>query len=311
LGWVTYIHLNAMKNKVMSIMIIMFVVVVVKFTIIFYMPANLTPGESLGGPVAGAPVRREFVTFRTLFHPFAYPPTNNAVLTLHLENYAPGSVRPHDNQILTIRQEGITSLAALYEAVKNAKSNVQISVELVRERYIVIRTDIHGLQYAMISDSLITGGTVEVTSDGGRMFGYMPLQGRFFDKDVFALDFWQIEGENYTIYVPYPLFDDHLLFYLYDSQAASGLHKNHDLSHQIGHYYRVYGNIADFRAFYETLNLYEVKEGNGQLVLEGQIYRRESGEISATTIPVNGRIILNFKEKDEQYYVSYSFKVGD
>lgn len=253
----------------------------------------------------GGLVRRNSITFYTLFRSLDYTNYNDTALTLYLENYFGTAVAPHANQLFNVRQDDVTSLASLYEAVKTAQSNTRISVELIRESYIVIRTDLHDLQYVMITNSLLSSGT---SSDS--IFGYMPMQGRFFDQDVFqdvyALNFWQIEGVNYAIYIPYHLFDDHLLFYLYDSQ---GLDRNHDLSHRIGHYYKIYGNMDDFRAFYEDLNLYEVMEVDNQLILKGQIYKRELGHSSAEVSPINGRIILSFKEEGGQRYVAYSFDV--
>jgi len=286
-----------MKKK--HIIIIVAAVAIIISATIFYMFTNNKQTQ-------GGYKMKDTVTFHTLFYPFAIPPTTDSILILNLENYVDGSIAPHENQIFTIKHENINSL---YEAMKNIQSNIQINVELVRENYIIIRTNIKDLQYAMIAPTVLTSGTADINTDDNRAFGYMPMQGRFFDQDVFAQNFWQVDGENIATYIPYHLFDNHLLFYLYDIQNSSDVHKNHNLSHRIGHYYKIYGDMADFKAFYESLNLYEITENDGQLILYGLLHKRELGYSSADITLINGKVILNFKEENGQHYVAYSFDI--
>jgi len=248
----------------------------------------------------GGPVRRDSIIFHTLFCSSDYINNNDGTLVLYFENYTAGGVAPHANQLLTVMQYDINSITSLYEAIKSVKSNSEISIEFVRESYIVISTDIHNLRYVMISTSLLTSGTAN-----NRVFGYMPMQGRFSNQNPPFDNFGPIKDMGFEIYIPYHLFDDHLLFHLYDSKNGD---RNHELSHQIGHYYRIYGDITDFKAFYESLNLYEIEYSDSYLVLEGQIYMREKRNFSTSLSCINGRIIMSFAEINGQRYVAYSFQ---
>ena len=115
----------------------------------------------------------------------------------------------------------------------------------------------------------------------------MPLQGAFFDQDIFSNvgdNYWQIDaGESFVMYVPYHLFDDHLLFYFYAFQHYGGLRRNNNLSHQIGHNYKIYGDIADFREFYESLGIYEITEDSSRLIC---IFRPDPATQSGHIRPV-------------------------
>jgi len=76
-------------------------------------------------------------------------------------------------------------------------------VELSRGSYIVIRTNMPLLRYAMIAPlSMTTGYDADDATDGHRTFGYVPMQGKFFDEDVFALDYAQMEGGNHAVISP-------------------------------------------------------------------------------------------------------------
>jgi len=174
----------------------------------------------------------------------------------------------------------------------------QMNAALVRGRYIAIRTDIADLQYVMIAPSPRSEiGLGQEMTEGRTWFDFMPMQGRFFDQDVFAQHFWQIQGDSFATDVPYHLFDDSSLFYAtgaYDFDSFHGVVNNVDLAHQIGHYYRIYGNMADFRAFYESLGLYEIVETDDQLILTSSAHI----------------MTLSFQEDNGQHYVVFSFEKG-
>ncbi|MBS3976130.1 MAG: hypothetical protein KGZ75_05305 [Syntrophomonadaceae bacterium] len=258
---------------------------------------------------AGGSMRANSIIFLSLLQP------GSVNLKLDLKCYVGAGVPPFANQSFSINRDDFetapyhdNSIIPLYEALKDAQTNPRITgIELVRERYIVISTDVSDLRYAMIVRASTHGGG---SSDTG--FDYMPLQGAFFDQDIFSNvgdNYWQIDaGESFVMYVPYHLFDDHLLFYFYAFQHYGGLRRNNNLSHQIGHNYKVYGDIADFRAFYGSLGIYEITEERDSLILEGQIHRREAGVLSANLAPINGRIILSFSEESGQNFVVYSFE---
>ena len=273
------------------------VIIIVIIGIVVYL--NYYQTQIGDEPPSGGLIKRNSISFYSLFQASNYTPENDTIFTIDLEHYVGGSVVPHANQVFGVKQDTIISLTSLYNAIKNAQSNSQISVELVRESYIVIRTEIHDLQYVMISNSILSSAF-----DRDTVFSYVPMQGRFFAQDVFTLNYWQIDGENFSIYIPYHLFDDHLLFYFKDDSI---LHENYELLHNIGHYYRIYGNMADFMTFYESLNMYEVIEHDNQLRLKGPIYKRELGSSFAHVSIINGTIILSFREEGGQLYVAYSF----
>jgi hypothetical protein len=206
--------------------------------------------------------------------------------------------------------DDLRSIVSVYEMVKNARANTSINVELVRDSYIVISTDIPDLRGAIIFGSSLYSGRSTYSA-----FDYMPMQGRFFNQDIFGFAsrrepfIWSLRGVSFVTYMPYHLFNDHRLFYLYDFRPGGGLRHNRELSHQIGHYYRIYGDMADFKAFYESLDLYEVLEEDNTLILEGQIYKWGGGAVRDVdrAVPVDGRAVLRFKEENGQRYVAYSF----
>jgi hypothetical protein len=211
-------------------------------------------------------------------------------LSLNFAHYKFGGTPPFALDRFALSDEH--DIQSVYELLRT-----QVNAEFVRERYIVIRTNIPDLQYVMIARSARTEKTLEQEITEGRSwFDIMPMQGRFFDQDVFALSFWQIQGDSFVVDVPYHLFDDFTLFYVTDAYDYDfhGIAGNFDLSHQIGHYYRIYGNVADFRAFYEKLGLYEITETDDQLILVS----------SAHTM------VLSFQEEDGQRYVAFSFELN-
>ena len=254
----------------------------------------------------GGPHRVDSIFFRSLFYPLVpldfINPDDSFVLTLHVDGYVSGP--PYAFQIFTadiMQDVQNQNLRNFYEVVRNAQSSTPIHAELICDEYIIIRTDNPNLRYVMFTYA-------QTPLDRGRgVFNYMPMQGQFFDQDVFALDTWQVEhGTGFAVDVPYHLFDDHLLFYFFDFRHGGRLRINPDLAHQSGHYYRIYGSMADFRAFYEGLGLYEITEADDQLILEGLVHQR-SGAWNAAGV-VNGRIILSFREENGQRYVAYSFE---
>lgn len=255
----------------------------------------------------GGHMKSNSIVFQTLFKPFdTYPFNDDSVLKLYLECYVPESVPPMANQMFMLRHDGGT-IRSIYEKVKDEPENSQFDIKLIRERYIVISSNIDGLRYAMIVCASVHGGRLQ-----GEMFDYLPMQGCFFDQDMFIQSLWEIEGENFTTYVPYHLFDDYTLFYLYDFHYDAGLlSKNFNLSHQIGHYYRIYGDIADFRMFYESIATHEIVEENDRLILLGSIYRRSDVGFHSSVTPVDGRTILSFREENGRRYVAYLFEVAD
>ena len=177
--------------------------------------------------------------------------------------------------------DGEQDINSVYEILRE-----QVDAELVRGRYVVIRTDVVDLQHVMIAPSVQTA-----MAGGLSWFDIMPMQGRFIDQDVFEERFQHIQGENFATYIPYHLFDD-ISLYCIPGPHGSVIAWNGDLSHQIGHYYRIHGSMADFRAFYESLGLYEIAETEDQLILTS----------SAHTMT------LSFQEEDGQRVVAFSFE---
>jgi len=203
----------------------------------------------------------------------------NSELMLDFVHYR-GSIPPFALERFALSDEH--DINSVYEML-----HTQVSVELVRGRYIIIRTDIVDLQYVMIAPSVQT-----TMACGRNWFDIMPMQGRFFDQDVFSQRFWPIFGDSFATYIPYHLFDDASLYYIpgpYGSVIANNVY----LAHQIGHYYRIYGNMADFRAFYESLGLYEIIETDDQLILTSSAHI----------------MTLSFQEDNGQRYVAFSFEL--
>lgn len=134
-------------------------------------------------PVAGGSMRANSIIFRSLLQP------DSVTLKLDLKCRVGAGVPPFANQSFSINRDDFetapyhdNSIIPLYEALKDAQTNLRITgMELVRERYIVISTDISDLRYAMIVRASTHGGG---SSDTG--FDYMPLQGAFFDQDIFS-----------------------------------------------------------------------------------------------------------------------------
>jgi len=227
----------------------------------------------------GGLMRTESITFWT--------PSLDSNFTLDLECYIIAGVRPTAYQSFWSDQD----IHSIYEVVR-----AQANAEVVREGYIVISANAPGFRYVMIAERPLPQGEHEYNAFNalGQRFVFMPLQGRFFDQDVIAQSFWQIQGNHFVVDVPYHLFDDPLLFYVTGAYDLSleGVVGNFDLSHQIGHYYGIYGSMADFRAFYESLGLYEIAETEDQLILTS----------SAHTMT------LSFQEEDGQRVVAFSFE---
>jgi hypothetical protein len=276
-------------------------------------PADESAGEwgtdvAMGG---GGTMLTDLIIVHTLFHPYTFPQSLypyesdrviiDAFLEIHLNCHIPSGVMPIASKTFALDN---ATIEEVYEIVRNAQTNVPINVELVNGEYIVIRTEVIDLRYAMI--------TYAPTSDGwsGTGFNYMPMQGAFFDFDVFSHHFGQItDTENWAMYIPYHLFDDDSLFSVYKEGEYGGLRTNIELSHQVGHDYRIYSDITGFKEFYESLGLYEITVEGNTLILEGQIHRRNSSSVTADISTVGGRIILTFSEENEQRYVAYSIEV--
>ena len=244
--------------------------------------------------------RKDFILFPSMMIPFSYPQSQENHLILYLNCYYDGTLMPHYNRGFYVNKENITIDSIYTELLKQKLHNdLLIAINRFRDDFIVIRTDVLLLQYVMIVNSNVTH-RVEYKN----LFGYMPMQGRFFERDVFLHNFWDIEDENYVIDMPYHLFDDHLLFYVLDNQEE---YKNHFLSHRIGHYYKIYGSIKEFKDFYTSLNIFNIKEDNHQLILDGKIIKRCSSQLDTEAILYDSIITLDFKEYDGFYYVAYLF----
>ena len=285
--------------------------------------------------VEGGSAKTDTIVFQSLFRPFVYPFEGGTTLSLNLDCYVGAGVPPMANQSFVVTEKEIPNLfldynqyesshgiVALYETLKanqeNSQKNPQkdnqiTNIELIGD-YIVISTVLPDLRYVMIVRSSKHSGD---SSGRGYGFDYMPLQGFFFEQDIFddiPDNHWRIEGENIATYIPYHLFDDHSLFYQYAFGYYGGLRKNHNLSHQLGHYYEIHGDISDFKAFYESLDLYEITQEDSRLILEGTFhvrdgtsYIREEGMPASEVVsPVETKMFLDFKEESGKRYVAYS-----
>lgn len=300
-------------------------------TVFLFIFALFTITMLSGCQKAGGESKTSAIVFQSLCHPVE----DGITLTLNLDCYIAGAVPPMANQKFIVTEKEIPNLyldngqysntdgaVALYEVLKDAKLDERITnIELIDNRYILISTDIPDLRYVMIFRSSIFGGDLSESDDlskRGVSFDYMPLQGKFYNRNIFTdipNNHWQIDGTNIAAYVPYHLFNDYSLFYQYAFKHLGGLLKNNHLSHQERYNYKIDSDITDFRAFYESLDLYEISEENNRLTFKGIFYKRdgsstvEEGRPTTEIVsPVNGIMTLDFTEEDGQRYVAYSFE---
>jgi len=224
---------------------------------------------------------------------------DDAYLELLFENYT--WTQPASSSVYYFSLGQNLSVYALYELIREAESNVPIAVELIRDQYIIIQTNLPGLSYALITETFWYSPSSRSYSE----YAFMAMQGSFIEDAIIYRDEALITGK--VIYIPYHLFDDHSLFWSEDLNTPLCTGTGNEFGHFIGQYFRIYGDKADFSAFYASLDLYEITETENQLILDGPIFR----SIQATGRPgqQQGRIILTFREENERQYVAYSFEL--
>lgn len=130
-----------MRHKI--IMGAFVIVVFVAITVFVFVSSNQRAGGSM---------RANSIIFYSLLQP------DGVTLKLDLKCRVAAGVPPFANQSFSINRDDFetapyhdNSIIALYEALKDAQTNPRITgIELIRERYIVIFTDISDLRYAMI-----------------------------------------------------------------------------------------------------------------------------------------------------------------